>query len=74
MSDNSAEGEASGLHALGNKDVEYRTSEGGQSGEGPLGQRVPSGVMARGIPNAAPRRGLGGTFQGKESLRKASSR
>lgn len=70
----SAENETRGLHALGNPDVEYRTADGGQSGDGPIGQRVPSGVMARGLPAPGIRRGMGGTPAGESQLRKGRGR
>lgn len=70
----SAENEVRGLHALGNPDVEYRSADGGQTGEGPIGNRLPSGILARGLPAPGIRRGLGGVFAADSQLRKGRGR
>lgn len=46
----SAENEARGLHTIGNPEVEYRSADGGPTGESPIGSRIWGGVMVRGNP------------------------
>lgn len=69
-----SESEVRGIHALGNPDVEYRSAQGGQTGENPIGGRLPSGILATGMPKPGIRAGMRGMPDGKEQLRKSSSR
>lgn len=48
---NSAEAEAHGLHTVGNENVEYRSADGGPTGESPIGSRIWGGIVSRGNPD-----------------------
>ncbi len=43
-----SENETAGLHTIGNKEVETRSSDRGPTGDGPIGNRIPGTIMARG--------------------------
>ena len=66
--------EVRGLHALGNPDTETRSSDRGPTGDSPIGSVIWGRVMARGSVDSSARKGMGGMFAGRESLRKANSR
>jgi hypothetical protein len=68
-----SESEIRGINCLGNPEIEFRSADGGKTGENPIGGRLPSGIMARGTA-ASIRSGRMGMADGKESLRKASNR
>lgn len=74
MAVESAESEVRGLHALGNPEVEYRSSDRGPTGDSPIGSRIWGGIMATGSARGSVWSGRGGMNAGKESLRKAATR
>lgn len=62
-----------GLNAMGNPDLETRSVDGGRSGEGPLGNVRPSGILARGTADAKMRAGLN-ISRSESKLREGKSR
>ena len=61
----------SGLNAIGNPEQQIRSSEGGMTGTGRLGQVRPTGILSRGERDSVAQ-GRGGLPAGREKLRSAS--